>query len=125
MKAENVKRSPPLKIRIGDYLLTSFIVLAAVGSLFSSRRQVGETAVVHYDGQKQRLQLDTAHRLVLEHAVIEVEAGRIHIVESDCPRQICQHTGWISHPGQTVVCAPNQILIEIAGHTQDYHAVSY
>ncbi|MEE8397652.1 MAG: NusG domain II-containing protein [Desulfobacterales bacterium] len=44
---------------------------------------------------------------------IEVLDGKVRVVKSDCPRQICVNMGWIQHPGDTIVCVPNRVLIEI------------
>lgn len=44
---------------------------------------------------------------------IEVSDGKVRVVKSDCPRQICVNMGWIAYAGDTIVCVPNRILIEI------------
>ena len=44
---------------------------------------------------------------------IVVRDGEARVLKSDCPRQICVNMGWIRHPGDTIVCAPNRVLIEI------------
>ncbi len=57
---------------------------------------------------------------------IEVKEGRIRVLKSDCPQKICVQTGWISKPGQTIICVPNKVLIEIVGISNaEYNAVSY
>lgn len=44
---------------------------------------------------------------------IELKSGRARVLNSDCPHQICKNMGWIKHNGETIVCVPNQVLIEI------------
>ena len=44
---------------------------------------------------------------------IEVKAGKIKIIKSDCPQHICVNMGWIKYSGQTIVCAPNKVAVEI------------
>jgi len=44
---------------------------------------------------------------------IEVKEGKVRVVSSDCPRQVCVHQGAIAHPEQILVCVPNKVLIEI------------
>lgn len=44
---------------------------------------------------------------------IEVRDGKIRVLSSNCPQHICVNMGWIKYSGQTIVCAPNHILIEI------------
>ena len=41
--------------------------------------------------------------------------GSISIKESGCPSQYCVHTGFISHPGESIICAYNGIIITIEG----------
>ena len=58
---------------------------------------------------------------------LAVKNGEIRILKSDCPKKVCEHTGWISSSAQTIVCVPNKILIEIVNMKQDveYNAISY
>lgn len=44
---------------------------------------------------------------------IEIKAGRIRAVRSDCPQRVCVNTGWIQYAGQTIVCVPNRVLVEV------------
>lgn len=43
----------------------------------------------------------------------EVKQGKIRIADADCPKHLCMNMGWIRHSGQTIVCVPNKIVIEI------------
>jgi len=112
------------------------IILAASVLLFLSLSgrgsQAGASALLYRDGRLAGT-YDLSHdRVVTQEAGghtirLEINAGRIRIAESDCPRQICAHAGWISRPNQTLVCVPNKILIEIKGTADSggYDAVSY
>ncbi|MBN2537457.1 NusG domain II-containing protein, partial [candidate division WOR-3 bacterium] len=31
--------------------------------------------------------------------------------------KVCVRTGWISRPGQMIVCAPNRLSVEVTGDT--------
>jgi len=54
---------------------------------------------------------------------IEIKADKgARILDSDCPAKICVHTGWIRMPGETIVCLPNKILLEIQGTKEEYDA---
>lgn len=44
---------------------------------------------------------------------IEVSDDRIRIKSANCPDQICVLTGFISKPGETIVCLPHRLVIEI------------
>lgn len=45
--------------------------------------------------------------------IIKVEKDRIRFEKSDCPEQICVHTGWLSKFGHIAVCMPNKTIIDI------------
>jgi hypothetical protein len=44
---------------------------------------------------------------------IEVQKDRIRIKSANCPDQNCVLTGFIEKPGQTIVCLPHRLVIEI------------
>jgi len=48
-------------------------------------------------------------------ATVEIDGGRIRIMQSPCQEQICVRQGWISQPGQSVICMPGEIVIRIEG----------
>lgn len=106
-----------------DWILAVIILTASVVAfMFVSGKasQAGSSALFYCDGRLTG-SYDLSHDQVVtpragEHQIrLEINAGRIRIVDSDCPRQICKHTGWISGQNQTIVCVPDKILIEIKG----------
>ncbi|RYL92430.1 NusG domain II-containing protein [Sporolactobacillus sp. Y61] len=44
---------------------------------------------------------------------IQVRNNRIRIKSANCPDQVCVRTGYISKPGETIVCIPHKVVIEI------------
>ncbi|WP_446899723.1 NusG domain II-containing protein [Clostridium sp. LBM24168] len=46
---------------------------------------------------------------------VEVEKGKIRISDSDSPQKIGMKMGWISEPGESVICVPYKLIIEIEG----------
>lgn len=44
---------------------------------------------------------------------VEIRDGRARVSDSDCPDKICQHTGWISRKGETVICAPAAVRLTV------------
>lgn len=49
---------------------------------------------------------------------IEVNNNKIRIKSADCPDQVCVLTGYISKPGETIVCLPHKVLVEIVSETE-------
>src|SRR5690606_40035534 len=55
-----------------------------------------------------------------ERLVVEVERGRVRVVESTCPDQIFVGTGWIEHKREAIVCVAAQVLsIDVGGAPTD------
>lgn len=55
-------------------------------------------------------------RLPKGEAVLEVKKGAVRLLEMEeeiCPRHICSHTGWISKRGESIVCVPNRLVVQV------------
>ena len=46
---------------------------------------------------------------------VEVRGGKVRVLSSPCPRQVCRHGGWIGEPGTLLVCLPNEIVVRVPG----------
>ncbi len=52
--------------------------------------------------------------------VCRIQDGEVNMTEADCPDKLCMHQGPISISGETIVCLPNKVVIEIVGkNTED------
>lgn len=57
------------------------------------------------------------------HNIVCIEDAQVYMKESNCAGQQCIAQGKISHSGESIVCLPNQIIIEITGE-EGYDAVA-
>jgi len=105
-----------------DLLLISSIILFSVFSILGviqqrNQRPGGKKAVLIYQNQRLieevNLEKDKAVFLKEGNMQIEINAQRVRVAKSVCPQHVCMHMGWIKYSGQTIVCVPNQVLIEI------------
>ncbi|MDR1568724.1 MAG: NusG domain II-containing protein [Streptococcaceae bacterium] len=48
-----------------------------------------------------------------DYNLIEVKDHRIRIKEANCPDQVCIRRGWIKKAGETIVCLPHKLVIEV------------
>ena len=55
---------------------------------------------------------------------LEISGGRVRMVDSACPDKLCVRTGWISRPGESIVCLPNRVVIEIKSGEGDPDVVN-
>ena len=46
---------------------------------------------------------------------VEVRGGKVRVLSSPCPQQICRHGGWIGAPGTLLVCLPNEVVVRVPG----------
>lgn len=51
--------------------------------------------------------------------IIEVANGRVRCLESDCSNQTCVKQGWVSGHGQTVVCLPHKLIVQVVADPAD------
>lgn len=50
---------------------------------------------------------------------ILVKHNSISIKDADCPHKECVKSGWISEPGQMIVCLPYKLIININGQANN------
>lgn len=43
----------------------------------------------------------------------------IEMAEADCPDKVCVHTGFRQHVGETIVCLPHRVVVEVIGDGND------
>ena len=48
--------------------------------------------------------------------LLVIRNGEAWIQEASCPDGLCMHMGKISRAGQSVICLPNKVVVEIAGN---------
>ena len=119
----------PRRITVLDVILILAVVASAapfLARLWHSGAGRPVACVFHEGRLVQALPLDRDQTADVpgtgEQVQVEVRAGRIRIARSDCPGQVCVRTGWVSRPGQTIVCAPRKLLIQVAGVRPEYDA---
>jgi len=47
--------------------------------------------------------------------LIEIGDEKVRVIEADCPDKLDVKQRYISKPGETIVCLPNRLIIEIKG----------
>jgi len=82
---------------------------------FTEEKEAGSEVVSDISSNKEETWLHMASLGI--HFDILLANGMIRFQKSDCPDQICVHTGFISKPGQVSACIPAQVLVRITGGT--------
>jgi hypothetical protein len=121
------------RLTILDVLLIAALLALPGWALVRSWRAAREQPVA-YIYQNNRLlgeyQLDREQIILIGDQTrpdmkIEIKGGAIRVAESDCPKGVCKHVGWVRTPGRSIVCVPNKVLIELRGERRGYDAESY
>ena len=107
--------------RKGDVLLLAALVALALlfytAYAWRNRGAGGLVCEISVDGKvTQTLPLSEDCEFVLPqnpHIRLEVRDGAVGFTQSDCPDQICVHTGFLRRGGQTAVCLPNRVAIRV------------
>ncbi|GCF94590.1 hypothetical protein NRIC_24810 [Enterococcus florum] len=101
-------------------ILTGLMIIAVIPWLIVGRTPV-HSAVLRVDGQEiQQFTLAEGEQYTYTYRaedgdtnVIEIKDQRIRIRSASCPDQRCVHQGWIEQSGETIVCLPHKLVIEI------------
>ncbi|AYW46850.1 NusG domain II-containing protein [Tetragenococcus koreensis] len=117
-------------MKIGDVIIIGILVIASflpvvIFYFQQDQGQADETmekyAVIRIDGEEvDRFSLDednsvkkTYYPAEGQYNIVEVEDGRARVKQDNSPDQIAVRTGWISEPGETSICLPHKLVIEI------------
>lgn len=112
------------KIRRNDIILIAVILVIALvccgGIWFYRERNTSNAVAVVTVGGKEygryALDVDITERIELpdgSYNVLEIREGRADITEASCPDKICVDHRPVSKNTQTIVCLPNEVVIEI------------
>ncbi|KAF1297968.1 hypothetical protein BAU15_08670 [Enterococcus sp. JM4C] len=109
---------------ITGLILVSFapLVVFALQQESDTEPSVTKQAVLRVDGEEIKTfdliegQESYTYTYEDEHGdynVIEVSDGMIRIKEADCGDQICVRQGWAKKNGETRVCLPHKLVLEV------------
>lgn len=120
-----------LKLRRGDYvvLLLAAVVAAVCCWHIWRPRPAGQEAVFVTPAGEQRYSLLQKTTFTIEGKngitlSVEIDGGRVRVAHSDCPDQVCVHSGWLSKNGQTAACVPAGVSVRVIGGSQEVDGVT-
>ena len=116
-KSEKVYRLKKADIAlIVSCVVVLVVAVLVVSVMFSGKR--GETAIVSIDGDViliQDLKLDCAIPVMTKdgYNLFVVQNGTAYIEEANCPNQDCVQHAPVSKKGESIVCLPHKLTVEI------------
>ena len=125
--------SPKLRPTLWDGVVAALVAALAIVTIlcfYGRRTGAPQTVTITHRGaliQTIRLTGLTETKTVTidgdYHLEIQVDSGGVCVTRSDCPGQDCVHTGRITRSGQSIVCLPEQVVIQLTGGTSDADVV--
>ena len=116
------------KLRNDIILVAVIAVIAAAGLLFFGlNKEAGAYAAVNIDGEQTAvypLSVDTEVTITTGENneninVLTIKDGKAYVSEANCPDGICAETRAAQYVGETIVCLPHKVVIEIVAENAD------
>lgn len=121
-----------MKLKRADILIISLLLILA-GSMYCFSyfaKAEGALVTVKSDGEiiaKYPLNEDITVKIGNDenYNILEIKNGKAGIIEADCPDKLCVKQKKISSNGETVICLPHKLVVEIeSGDNSDIDSVS-
>lgn len=113
----------PVWLRRGDLAAACAVLVTALLAAFFlwfRRTPASQVSVQYPDGHAVTYALSQSQEIAINGnggitLTVEIRDGRARVRESACPDQVCVHSGWLSHSGQTAACVPAGVCVQIVG----------
>ena len=123
-----MRRFPKLRPTLWDGAVALAVAASAIALLWAlprGRSAEPLDAVVYIDGvETDRTALTGPSRRRVYEAngytlIAEFSEDGARILQSDCPTQVCVHTGRVSSRGQAIICLPAGLVVLLEGEADD------
>ena len=111
-------------IKKGDVgILLSVLFFVGIFAIYIGVRSEGEYVYITIKGETEVYPLGQDIVISLEdgtdtYNTIVIENHTVFMENASCPDQICVHHKAVSKNGETIICLPNQVFIEIESDRQ-------
>ncbi len=127
-EVNNVTSDKKRKIRNDIILVAVILVIAAAGLLFFGlNKEMGSSVAVNINGEQTAvypLSVNTEVTIITGENneyinVLTIKDGKAYISEANCPDGICAETRAAQYVGETIVCLPHKVVVEIVAENTD------
>ncbi len=110
-------------IKKRDIIILAALLFTFISAYLLTRSQVGERAMVEYDGEILAVFVLTGEQQsynLPQNPNVELSFGEegVHFVHSDCPDQVCVDAGVLRRAGEAAACLPNKVMVYIEGDSE-------
>ena len=131
-----MKRKSLYKICRNDIILAAALALAALllfvcFFVFRSRAE-GNTVYIILEGReygRYSINIDNTLEIHSKNGIniVEIKDGKVSVTEADCPDGYCISEGRKWQDGETIVCLPHRLVIEVISedaHEEDFDLIA-
>ncbi len=117
---ENESRAERKIFTRADFFLIIILLAVGAGLWYLKKQQETGISVRIYSKNEMiaELPLDRDKTFTVKNELgtntIVIEDGSAYVTDADCPDKICEEMGRISKSGETIVCLPHKLIIEIS-----------
>lgn len=118
-------------IKKADIILAAILIVAglAMSYFLSFGHSAGDSLKITADGEsfaEYSLSEDRQISVKQDKHInkITIKGGVVSMSFSDCRGQDCVHQHSISKAGETIVCLPNKVILEITGKNAEFDSIA-
>lgn len=110
-----------------DWLIIGAVLLVLFAFLLFPQfggESKGGKAVISLDGSViSEIELRTAENGTftlkeIPDVVFSIQDEQIAVLDGHCPDKICERTGYIGGAGESIICLPNRVIVQIEGESE-------
>ncbi len=112
-----------IQIKKGDIVIIVLVLLfAGVVCLFIQGKEDGEYIRITAHGETDIFSISEDRTIEQKtgkggYNTIVIKDNEVYMENASCPDQICVHHKAVSKNGESIICLPNEVYIEIEGST--------
>lgn len=115
-----------------DLLLLALLLLAGTAGIWfvRAREREGVEVRITVDGKvygsyplSEEAEIAIAYDGPVTNTLL-ISGGSARMVQADCPDKLCVQQNAVSKQGETIVCLPHKIVVEVAGGEAAYDSIA-
>lgn len=117
----------PCKMRVSDVILIIVILIFSLSLYFIyyeyGKNKEGKQVIITLNGKEYgRYSLNENKIFEVKSNgfnKIEIKDGKVYVIDADCPDKYCINHEGISKKGESIVCLPHKLFVEISDDEND------
>lgn len=109
-----------MKIRKNDLVLAVVVIViaaAALAGIYLTKQKGGQVTITIGSEVYKTVPLQKNDRIEInrdgETNIVVIEDGAVYMESANCPDKICVNHSKIKYKGETIVCLPHRLVVEI------------